>query len=163
MSKITDTLFGDSGKGAAKSQSKENIANREFIARQAEQARGDILPLFGAAQGNRQLGAQAALDIFGQALPQQASLFTQGNVGAQNVLGQGSQQFQNAILGLPVDRSFQQPQQLQADFSFLNQPLPQFQTSQQALAPPQQQGLGISPELQQLLAQSGLNNRFGRF
>ena len=139
MSKITDTLFGDQGKGASKAQSRENEANREFIARQAEQARGDIIPLFGAAQGSREAGAQAVMDIFGQSVPQQAGLFQQGNVGAQQVLGQGSQQFQNAILGQPIDRSFMQPQQFQTDFSFLNNPLPQFQTAQQVLGQPQQQ------------------------
>jgi hypothetical protein len=91
------------------------------------------------------LGAQQALDIFGAAIPQQASLFQQGNVGAQQMLGQGSQQFQNAILGMPVDYSYMQPQQFETDFSFMPTELPDFTTSQQALNPAPQPNVGIGP------------------
>ena len=160
MSKVTDAFFGGAERKAGKKMSEAARRGQDFIREGVEQARGDIMPLFESAQQNRMLGGQAALDIFGGAVPEQARMFGLGNVGAQQVLGQGAQQYQNAILGNPVNYSFARPQQLEPDFSFMPTQLPQFQTSQQALAPPQQ-GLGISPELQQLLAQSGSNNRFG--
>lgn len=150
MSKIKDTFFGGAEKKAGKEMREAAEQGQEFIREGVEQARGDIMPLFDAAQQNRMLGGQAALDIFGAAVPQQASLFQQGNVGAQQMLGQGAQQFQNAILGAPVDYSYMQPQQFETDFSFMPTELPNFTTSQQALNPAQPQpnvGIGNMPML----------------
>lgn len=123
-------------KNAVKSQERQNASNKDFIGDQAAKAREDIIPRFEAAQQARLQGAQTALGIFGEALPQQAQLFQQGNVAAQQLLGGGSQQFQNAILGLPVDRSIFQPQQFETDFSFA-QNLLQPEVPQEPLAPPQ--------------------------
>ncbi len=140
-------------KAAVSAQKDQLASNEAFIKEQAAKARADTLPLFDAAQQNRMLGGQAALDIFGAAVPQQASLFQQGNVGAQQMLGQGAQQFQNAILGMPVDYSYMQPQQFETDFSFMPTELPNFTTSQQALNPAQPQnpqpnvGIGNMPIL----------------
>lgn len=145
---VASTSSKSSSKAAVSAQKDQNQRSEEFIREQAEAARKDILPLFGAAQQNRQLGAQQALDIFGEALPQQAGLFREGNVRAQQALLAGLPQFQNAILGLPTDTSFLQPRQLSTDFSFAQQQLPQFQTSQQALAPPppfEGPNIGVDP------------------
>lgn len=118
---------------AADAQGKQNKRNEAFIREQAAKARKDILPLFGAGQDARSTGAQAALNIFGQSIPQQASQFQRGNVGAQQALLAGLPQVQNALLGLPTDLSGLQPQQIQFDNSFAQQQVPQFVTGQEAL------------------------------
>lgn len=87
-------------------------------------ARDDLFKLYPAAQQNMQQGYQGALDVFKQTLPQQANQFQSGNVAAQNQLLAGMPQFQNAILGGPVDYSqFQATQLQQPDFGFTNQTL----------------------------------------
>jgi hypothetical protein len=129
---FTETILGDpspSGKGAQAAQAAENLATREFIKQQAEQARGDIFRLIPAAEEARRLGTQGALDIFGQTIPQQAQVFQQGNVGAQRALTQGLPQILAALRGTPVDISQFQPQTLQFDPSFAQQQVPQFQTT----------------------------------
>lgn len=129
-SSLGETLFGDvSGEGQQAAQAAENLANREFMRQQAEQARGDIFRLFPAAEEARQLGTQGALDIFGQTIPQQAQQFQQGNVGAQQQLTQGLPQILAALRGTPIDISQIQPQTLQFDPSFAQQQLPQFQST----------------------------------
>jgi hypothetical protein len=88
------------------------------------QAREDLFKLFPAAQQNTQQGYQGALDVFKQTLPQQAGVFQAGNVAAQNQLLAGMPQFQNAILGAPVDYSqFQATQLQQPNMNFANQQL----------------------------------------
>ena len=125
-----------SASDAIKSQEDQKARNEAFIREQAAAAREDILPLFGAAQEARELGAQGALDIFGQTIPQQAQLFQGGNVAAQQALLGGLPQQISAIRGTPFDLSGLQPTQLDFDPSFAQQQLPQFQTTEQALAPP---------------------------
>jgi len=141
LSGLTDSLFGDSGKGAARTQGRENQKNREFIKEATDAARTDINRLFPQAAEARLSGFQGAQDIFASAVPQQFQQFQQGNQQAQGTAGSAPQQIQNALLGLPVDFGFLQPQQTQApDFGFLNQPLgPQPDPAlQQPLQPPPQ-------------------------
>ena len=89
-----------------------------------DKARDDLFKLYPASQQNMQQGYQGALDVFKQTLPQQANQFQSGNVAAQNQLLAGMPQFQNAILGGPVDYSqFQATQLQQPDFGFTNQTL----------------------------------------
>ena len=139
MSKVVKTLFGGTDKSAQKATKEANRQTLDFIKQQGQVARQDAIPLFGSAFENRNLGAQAALDVFGQTIPQQFSTFQQGNVGAQNTLLAGLPQFQNAILGLPTDLSGLQPQTIDVDTSFAQQQLPQFISPQQALQQPQTQ------------------------
>ena len=74
-----------------------------------------------------QQGFQGALNVFGQALPQQAQAFQGGNVAAQQQLLAGLPQIQNAILGGNVDLSGLQPfQAQQPTFDFAQQQIPQF-------------------------------------
>ena len=125
---LTGSLFGDvTGEEKTAAQAAENVATREFIERQAEQARGDVLRLFPAAEEARQLGTQGALDIFGQTIPQQLGLIQRGSVGAQQALTQGLPQILAALRGTPIDLSQLQPQALGFDPSFAQQTLPQFQ------------------------------------
>jgi hypothetical protein len=101
------------------------------------QARGDLFKLFPSSQQNMQQGYQGALDVFKQSLPQQAGAMQAGNVAAQNQLLTGMPQFQNAILGAPVDYSqFQATQLQQPNFDFSNQ---QLQYNDPYAAPAQQQ------------------------
>lgn len=98
----------------------DNIAfTREMADRTYDQA----VPLFGAASDARRAGAQGSLDVLGGAVPQQLSALEQGSMGAQQALLSGLPQYQNAILGMPVDYSQLQPQTVNVDTSFLSAPL----------------------------------------
>lgn len=132
VSTVKDTFFGGAEKKAAKAQQKALEQSQEYIRENIAQARGDVMGIFPQARESARSGFQSALDVFAQSIPQQANLFQQGNVGAQQMLSQGLPQMQNAILGLPTNLSFAQPQQLQMpDFSYLQQQLPQLQQAQQ--------------------------------
>jgi hypothetical protein len=122
-----------SQKDAASAQGDQLEANQAFIKQQAEKSREDVLPLFDASQASREAGFQGAMDVMGQAVPQQFSTFQQGNVGAQQALLSGLPQMQNAILGLPVDMSGFQPQALSYDTSYMNQQLPTMMSGTEAL------------------------------
>lgn len=110
---------------ADKALSSQERANSEARAAQqagTEQARSDLGRLFTEAGAQGQQGFQGALDVFKDVVPQQSTIFQQGNLNAQNTLLSGLAQQQNAILGGNVDLSVLQPsQQINPDFSFLNQ------------------------------------------
>ncbi len=136
---VGHVFFGGAEKKAAKKEQKGIEAGQEFIKQGTQEARQDIRNIFPAAQQALQGGFQGASNIFGQAIPQQANVFQQGNLAAQQQIAQGLPQFQNAILGSPVDFSQFQPTQLQQpDFSFLQNQ--QFQTQNPFAPPPQTMG-----------------------
>lgn len=136
MGFITDTFFGGAEKDAARKQVQGFEAGQDFIRQGTQEARQDIKTINPFAQQALQQGFQGAANIFGQAIPQQANVFQQGNVAAQQQIANALPQFQNAILGSPVDFSQFQPTQLQQpDFSFLQNQ--QFQT-QNPFSPPAQ-------------------------
>jgi hypothetical protein len=114
----------NSTKSAVRAQEQAGDKASRQLKDATNQARGDLSKLFPASQQNSQQGYQGALDVFKQALPQQANTFQSGNVAAQNQLLAGLPQFQNAILGAPVDYSqFQATQLQQPSFDFANQQL----------------------------------------
>jgi len=114
-------------KRATKASTQGADRARADLARSQAQARGDLFKLFPTAQQNVAQGFQGALDVFGQSLPAQTDVFQQGNVGAQQALINALPQFQNAILGSPVDFSSFQPTQIQTpDLGFFQQQLPEF-------------------------------------
>tara|TARA_R110000803_G_scaffold170266_2_gene233301 strand:+ start:603 stop:1166 length:564 start_codon:yes stop_codon:yes gene_type:complete len=128
----------NSTKAAINASEKAGQKSSQQLAASTAQARGDLFKLFPAAQENSQRGYQGALDVFKQALPQQANTFQAGNVAAQNQLLAGMPQYQNAILGAPVDYSqFQATQLEQPSFDFANQ---QLQYTDPYAPAPQQQG-----------------------
>ena len=133
MSSIVDTLFGGTDKTSLKQQKRDNAVIRDYVREMQGQSRDDIMSLWPGVSDNRNMGYQAALDIFGQSMPQQASLFQQGNVGAQNMLLSGLNPYTQAILGQPIDMSGMQPMQFQYDPSFMQQQLPQFTQPSQLL------------------------------
>lgn len=120
-------LFGRD-KSALDVQRRQNKKTRDFAEKMWQQSRDDMMALYPGAQDNLNMGIQSALNLYGQSMPQQMGLYQQGNVGAQNTLINGMGQFQNAILGLPVDNSSFQPQQLSYDTSWMQQQLPDFRS-----------------------------------
>jgi len=89
-------------KSAAKGQEKGLAASQAM----SNQAIGQAKDYFNIGQKSAQAGFQSALDFFKNAQPAKYEPMIQGNVAAQRVIGQGAQQANNAILGLPVDMSF---------------------------------------------------------
>lgn len=144
--------------GAIDAYSKDKAADKQASAakkgiksteRLANQARTDAVNLFNQGKQSRLLGRQSAFDFIKQNAQRSNAPLIQGNMMAQQVLGQGGIQANNAILGLPVDMSFaNRPQQVQADYSGLNVQLPNTSgnynvegVTSQASAPPQDQTL----------------------
>ena len=109
-------------KSAGRAQDQASRRATEQTKTSATQARKDVNRLFSSANKSAQGGFQDALDVYSQSAPAQASLFQQGNVGAQNAILAGLPQMQNAILGGNVDLSQLQAFEVeQPDLSFLNQ------------------------------------------
>ena len=128
---VKDTFFGGAEKAAAKKQEKAGRDAQALTRKGVEEARADINRLFPQAQQTAQQGFQGALDVFGQSLPAQTDVFTQGNVGAQQAILAGLPQMQNALLGNNIDYSQMQPFEVQQpDTGFFQQTLPQIQQQQ---------------------------------
>lgn len=80
-------------------------------------ARNDVMKLFQQSAQQSALAKTEALKFYQQNAPKRIAPYQAGNMAAQQVIGQGATQANNAILGLPVDMSFaNQPQQIQADY-----------------------------------------------
>jgi hypothetical protein len=113
----------------SKSAAKENREGQEnaaaIVADSADQAREDLYTIFPNAQATSTAGFQGAFDAIGAAAPQQVAALLQGNQQAQGVIGQGAQQYQNAILGLGTDTSYLQPQQIDYDSSWMQDIVPE--------------------------------------
>lgn len=129
MSIIKDTFFGGAEKDAARQQQYSLEKGQDFIREGVAQGREDINRLYPQAQNMTMQGFQGAMDVFNQSIPQQLQAFQQGNMGAQNALLSGAPQFQNAILGGPVDYSQMQAQQL--NMPNINYQMPDFLGAQQ--------------------------------
>lgn len=132
MSGIVAALVGGAAVGAIstrnstnkaiKAQDRASEAAAANTAEAAALARNDASRLFGGSTLDRQVGAQNALNVFRDVVPQQAQQFQQGNLNAQNTILAGLPQIQNAILGGNLDLSgLQASQQMRPDFEFLNQ------------------------------------------
>lgn len=115
-------------------QQAENEANRAFLEKQAQQARGDVAGLFPQARQEREQGTQRAIDVLTGALPQQFGAFQQGNVAAQQQLAAGLPQIQNALLGLPVDFQSFQPTEIDFGTQFAQPPQAAFQPRQEPIS-----------------------------
>ena len=134
MGKLVKTIFGGKDTSQQKGQIAQNANAEQYIRQMGAQGRGDLMGMAPGAEANRNMGYQSALDVYGQTIPQQLDTFQQGNVGAQNMLLAGMPQFQNAIMGGPVDYSQFQPQTLNYDAGYAQQQLPEFQTTADLLA-----------------------------
>lgn len=88
----------------------------------ASQSRQDAVNLFNQGKRSRLLGQNAAFNLIKQNAQKVNQPLIQGNMMAQQAVGQGGIQANNAILGMPVDMSFaNSPQQVQADYSGINE------------------------------------------
>lgn len=84
-------------------------------------ARDDVMKLFQQSSQQSALARDQALNFYQQNAAKRITPYQSGNMAAQQVIGQGATQANNAILGLPVDMSFaSQPQQIQADYGGIN-------------------------------------------
>lgn len=116
-----------SSRKASKDQAKGVKKGLDQSAALAAEARADAMQLFQRSSLAQRGGIEAALNFYKQSAPLRMAPFVQGNQAAQNVIGQGAQQANNAILGLPVDMSFTQQQQPQVDMSYMdNAVLPEY-------------------------------------
>ena len=104
---IGSTLVGVSAsKSAAKSAAKGQEKGLQVSQEMSQQAIGQAKDYFNIGQRSSQAGFQSALDFFKNVQPAKYEPMIQGNLAAQRAIGQGAQQANNAILGLPVDMSF---------------------------------------------------------
>ena len=139
---LSSALQSRNAKKGAKSAANAELEGQrmalEATQQAAEQARSDAIPLFSSGQNNVLQGYRAANELAGQSIPEQIRAFQSGNMGAQNALLQGLPQMQNAILGGPINNNALQAQRINApNDSFFQRDLPQFQTIEDALAPPE--------------------------
>ena len=133
----TAVIGGVASNKAANQQAKgvqQSIASTNAL---AAQARGDASGLYGSALQSSHNAATKTMDYFKQTNGQALAPLQQGNVLGQRALGQGYQQANNAILGLPVDMSFaNNPQQITADYSQINNAQIPAQTTNSLIQPP---------------------------
>lgn len=106
---------------ASKEQSKGIQKGIDASAALAQQARGDVMKLWQQGSTQGRAGIEGAFNFYKQAAPQRMAPVTQGFQQGINVLGQGAQQANNAILGLPVDMGFTNQQVAQAPAGYLDQ------------------------------------------
>jgi len=139
---VAGNVAKNKARHSAAAQSKQAAAKAdEQIQETTGQAREDLLKLFPAAQQTGRQGFQGALDVFGQSLPAQTDVFTQGNIGAQQQILQGLPQIQNALFGNQVDYSQLQPFEVQQpDLGFFQQQLPE---AVNPFAPPTNADMGV--------------------
>ena len=124
---VAGAMIVSAGIGYASSQ-KAADQNAEGVKKGLEQsmsvtnkARQDVLALFDNSSKNATIGSGSALYFYKQAAQQRMRPAIQGNMMAQQAVGQGGIQANNAILGLPVDMSFaNNPQQVPTDYSTIN-------------------------------------------
>jgi len=126
MSSIATAVVGSavigaySANKASKTAAKSAEKGLEQSTALADQSRTAATNLYNQARVSGQRGLTSAFDFYKQAAQSKYQPFIKANTAAQGIIGQGAQQANNAILGLPVDMSFTQPQQVQPDMSFLN-------------------------------------------
>lgn len=102
-STLVSAYSANKAAGQAASAQKKGLQQSNAL---AQQAIGQAKDYFNIGQKSSQAGFQSALDFFKNAQASKYQPMIQGNVAAQKVIGQGAQQANNAILGLPVDMSF---------------------------------------------------------
>ncbi len=122
-----EKIFGGTDNSAQKAQIQANQRSQEYIERMAALGRGDANALYSQGDYARNTGIDAAMGLMGRSMPTQMGMFQDGNVSAQMQLLAGMPQYQNAILGMPVDNSAFQPTRLaMPDASAYQQRLPDF-------------------------------------
>lgn len=113
---VSTLAGGKASKDASKANSKGIQKGLNQSAEIAKQSRADVMSLFDISAKKANIGLAQSLDFYKQNAQKRMQPFIQGNQSAQNVIGLGAQQANNAILGLPVDMSFTNQPQVQADY-----------------------------------------------
>lgn len=125
MTKIVKAIFGGTDDSAQDAQIAANALSQAFTEERGAEAAELGKTLFSRAEQSRRLGTQAALDVFGQTIPQRLQTFQAGNIGAQKAQLAGLPQIQAALLGQPIDFSQFRSRSVEFDPSFAQQRLPQ--------------------------------------
>lgn len=141
-------IGGYSANKAAKTSAKSTEKGLQQSSALAEQSRNNAINLYNQARVAGQRGLTSSFDFYKNAASAKYQPFIQANKSAQGVIGQGLQQANNAVLGLPVSTNFTQPQQVQPDMSFIqNAKLPEMAGAYlpDQAQQPQQTGAPIAP------------------
>ena len=105
---IQDWLFGTNQEQRT-DQLDLNRENRSFVERELLQSRQDMMELFGMAQGTVRDATNRAGGVITEMYPQLAGISQDANVHAQQANVDGLQQYQNALMGVPLDYSTYKP------------------------------------------------------
>ena len=124
FSGVSDFLFGGQNDSQQEKQAEQNAVYQQYVMDSADQARGDALSLQPLVNQAFHGGYQSAADMLGGATEQALNTFGEGNYTAQQSLLAGMPQYQNAILGLPVNNAALQPMKLnpQENLGFMFNP-----------------------------------------
>jgi hypothetical protein len=130
MSAVAAAVIGSSvigavtAKSAANAQAKAAKAGLKQADTLAGQSRASAIQLYNQGLQARQAGDRGAFNFYQQNAAKRMNPYVAGNVAAQQAIGLGAQQANNALLGLPTDMNYLNPQQLQYD-GFSRGQLPQ--------------------------------------
>jgi len=131
LSGLTEKVFGGTDNSQQKLQQAANAKTQAWIEQQAALARGDANYLYPQGDYARDTGINAAMALMGNSMPTQMGMYQNGNIAAQQMLLAGMPQYQNAILGMPVNNQALQPyQSAMPDSSAYKQQLPNFNMQQ---------------------------------
>lgn len=131
------SFLGGSDNKAQKEIQKDNAKRQAFLEQQALLARGDSMGLYPQGDYARNTTYNDALALLGQSAPVDLSMYQNGNVAAQNIYAAGMPQYQNAVLGMPVNNAAIQPYVgMMPNASMYQTQLPDFGTVSSSQAPP---------------------------
>lgn len=99
MSWIKDTFFGGSAGEASQAQVRSLEKAMEYQREAGDQARSDVLNLFGPGYGEMMSGYQSAQDQIAQGLTDTSQIYKQASQQADTSMRQGNQASINALLG----------------------------------------------------------------
>lgn len=136
MGGLVKSIFGGKDSSAQRLQVDANAQDRALFQRNTDTARSEARALTGAGDENRNMSFQQILALLGGTIPQRMAAQQQGNVGAQQQLINGLPMIQAALMGQPMNFGAMQPTQIAYSTDFARQTLPNFKTSEQALARP---------------------------
>lgn len=114
----TSSAINKPDNSAQKAQVAANQRSQEFIEDQALKAENAAGRLYDSSAQNLLAGNSAALNLYKDSLNPTMDTMRQGNMMAQQQIAGGLPQIQNALMGIPVDYSAFQPQQVTPDTSF---------------------------------------------
>lgn len=136
MSWVKDNFLGGASKDAARRNEKQINIGKGELEGAFSSAKAGLEKAFPEARETQQQAYADVINLLQGTMPQVLGMGQQGNVNAQNTLLAGLPQYQNAILGQPVDYSGFQPTQLDVDYGFLENAQTPWMAQQQAQQQP---------------------------